>query len=551
MNKMRAILWAFVAVICISTGLAAADTVIRGVVTDNAGKPIRGALVRAQVGYKIVTRYSQKDGKYEITVPAGSYSLSADAFGYGSKRADKDSSQPGEVNFKLAANMDVTRLSGADIQSLLPDNAETRLIQAECYNCHSMEHLSLRRGSTAKQWQDFLPTMTRGRLPVAIDPKQNPGTSQAEFVALTEALGKYFGPDSPYLSPDADPLTPDQVKHANISDAALSATIREYEIPTPMPMAHSMSVDPVRRIAWWGEESHLANKVGRFDMDTEKFTEYPAQTPNATVHTGIVGKDGRYWVTLPGGGDSKIASVVPDTGKLTEYKWPEKKGNPHTLALDKAGNLVMSGGASGEVWTFDTETEKFGSHKFTVPPSYPEDSVTYWTKLPGQDLPPVRATSYDIKVDSKGKYFLTIYSMGTLISLDPATGETKSYHPQGAPSMRGLAIDHQDTVWFTDYNGHKIGKLDQKTGQMKEYQPPTKNAAPYGMLVDKAGYVWYSDLVGNSITRFDPKTEQFVEYPLPTRDAGPKFMDLDAQGRVWFTEVMGAKIGMVDPGDGK
>jgi hypothetical protein len=34
----------------------------------------------------------------------------------------------------------VTRLSGADIKNLLPDNAETKLIQAECFGCHSMAH---------------------------------------------------------------------------------------------------------------------------------------------------------------------------------------------------------------------------------------------------------------------------------------------------------------------------------------------------------------------------------------------------------------------------
>ena len=58
----------------------------------------------------------------------------------------------------------------------------------------------------------------------------------------------------------------------------MTATFWEYQIPTPMPMAHSMSVDPVRRIAWWGEESHLANKIGRFNMDTETFQEYPVPT---------------------------------------------------------------------------------------------------------------------------------------------------------------------------------------------------------------------------------------------------------------------------------
>jgi streptogramin lyase len=552
MKNTRTILLAFAAVMCVTASLAASDAVIRGVVTDNAGKPIRGALVKAQAGYKIVTRFSQKDGRYELTVPAGNYSVTADAFGYSARRTDKDTAQAGETNFKLTPGIDVTHLSGADVETLLPDNAETRMFRAECISCHNVEHLTLRRGSTAEQWRDFLPTMTRGRFPVAMDPKQNPGTSQAKFVFLTNALAKYFGPDAPFFGPDSDPPTLDQIKHPTLSDAALSATIREFEIPTPMPMAHSMSVDPARGIAWWGEESHLANKVGRFDMDTEKFTEYPVPTQNASVHTGIVGKDGRYWVTLPSGGDSKIVSVEPATGKLTEYKWPEKKGNPHTLALDRAGNLVMSGGASGEVWTFDTETEKFGFHKFTVPPAYPGDSMTFWTKAPEDSLPAqVRAASYDIKVNSKGVYYFTIFNMGTLMSLDPATGETKMYHPSGTPSMRGMTIDPQDNVWFSNFNGHKLGKLDAKTLTIKEYQPPTLNATPYGILVDKAGYVWFSDLNGNNITRFDPRTEQFVEYPLPTREAGPKFMSMDGKGKVWFTEVMGAKIGMIDAGDGK
>ena len=552
MQKLRVISLAVVAVMSTSASLAAADVIIRGVVSDSNGKPVRGALVKVQSGYKIVTRYSQNDGRYEIAVPAGHYAVTADAFGYSARRTDKDTAQPGETNFKLSPGIDVTHLSGADIEALLPDNAGTRMFRAECISCHNIQRLTLRRGSTAKQWQDFLPTMTRGRFPVAVDPKQNSGTSQAKFLFLTDALGKYFGPDAAFFGPDSDPPTLEQIKHPSISDSALTATIREYEIPTPMPMAHSMSVDPVRGIAWWGEESHLANKVGRFNMDTETFVEYPVPTQNASVHTGIVGRDGRYWVTLPSGGDSKIVSVEPATGKLTEYKWPEKKGNPHTLALDRSGNLVMSGGASGEVWTFDIETEKFGFHKFAVPPSYPLDSMAYWTKAPEDSLPAeVRAASYDIKVNSKGVYYFTIFNIGTLMSLDPATGETKTYHPQGTPSMRGMTIDPQDNVWFSNYNGHKLGKLDAKNGLIKEYQPPTQNATPYGIIVDKAGYVWFSDLNGNNISRFDPRTEQFVEYPLPTREAGPKFMSLDVNGKVWFTEVMGAKIGMIDAGDNK
>src|SRR6266478_2661208 len=96
-----------VAAMSTSASLPAADAIIRGSVTDNDGKPVRGAMVKAQAGYKIVTRYSQKDGRYEITVPAGHYAVTADAFGYSARRADKDTAQAGETNFKLSPGIDV------------------------------------------------------------------------------------------------------------------------------------------------------------------------------------------------------------------------------------------------------------------------------------------------------------------------------------------------------------------------------------------------------------------------------------------------------------
>ena len=42
----------------------------------------------------------------------------------------------------------------------------------------------------------------------------NPNTTQAKFVAMTTALGKYFGPGAPYFGPDSDPPTREEIKEA-------------------------------------------------------------------------------------------------------------------------------------------------------------------------------------------------------------------------------------------------------------------------------------------------------------------------------------------------
>ena len=138
---------------CLATAAAAADAVIHGVVTDNAGKPIRGAIVKATAGGVSISRYSQNDGRYEITVPSGSYDVSVDAYGFGPKKQTKDAAQAVEANFSLSPRIDVSRLSAADIDSLLPDNPQTRLIRSSCISCHNFDTILRRRGATSAEWQ--------------------------------------------------------------------------------------------------------------------------------------------------------------------------------------------------------------------------------------------------------------------------------------------------------------------------------------------------------------------------------------------------------------
>src|SRR4029077_338667 len=135
--------------------LAASDTKIHGVVKDNAGKPVRGALVKASVGTESISRFTQKDGRYEITVPARSSDVTVDAYGFAEKRQTKDPTQAGDTNFSLTPRFEMKRLTSAELQELLPDNEETKLIRKYCLACHSFGKIINKRGYTASEWQNL------------------------------------------------------------------------------------------------------------------------------------------------------------------------------------------------------------------------------------------------------------------------------------------------------------------------------------------------------------------------------------------------------------
>ena len=189
----------FGAVLSVAVVASAADAVIHGVVTDSAGKPVRGAIVKATAGGVSISRYSQNDGRYEIAVPAGSYDISVEAYGFGPKRQTTEAAQAADLNFSLSPRLDVTRLSSADLDALLPDNAQTRLIRSSCISCHNFDTIIRRRGNTSAEWQGFLPTMTGDRK------MSQPSYTPEQLAALGAALEKYFGPDAPYIGPDSEP----------------------------------------------------------------------------------------------------------------------------------------------------------------------------------------------------------------------------------------------------------------------------------------------------------------------------------------------------------
>jgi streptogramin lyase len=62
-------------------------------------------------------------------------------------------------------------------------------------------------------------------------------------------------------------------------------------------------------------------------------------------------------------------------------------------------------------------------------------------------------------------------------------------------------MDSQGRLWVGEFRGHKIGMLDTKSGEMKEWLVPTPYSAPYDVILDKDQYAWTGSMTTDRVAR--------------------------------------------------
>jgi virginiamycin B lyase len=118
----------------------------------------------------------------------------------------------------------------------------------------------------------------------------------------------------------------------------------------------------------------------------------------------------------------------------------------------------------------------------------------------------------------------------------------------------GIAKGPDSGMWFTEYNGDKIGHIAPGT-PVTEY--PTSGpglipgAAPAGIVTGPDGNIYFTEFEpgGNgAIGELDPTTGALIgQYPTPTSGAEPDGIAVGADGAIWFTEQGADRIGRLDP----
>jgi len=135
--------------------------------------------------------------------------------------------------------------------------------------------------------------------------------------------------------------------------------------------------------------------------------------------------------------------------------------------------------------------------------------------------------------------------------VDTKTGETREFPleiPNSGP--HGLVEDGNGDVWFTGNYEAYLGKLDPRTGDVTDYPLPEGVHHPHTPIVDAEGTVWFTTMSGH-VGRLAPTTEEMKISTAPSDRAFPYGIEVNSKGEPWYVDFWANRLGSVDPVSGE
>lgn len=159
-------------------------------------------------------------------------------------------------------------------------------------------------------------------------------------------------------------------------------------------------------------------------------------------------------------------------------------------------------------------------------------------------------------IDSEGFVFWAEFSGEHLGRLDPTTGKMDRFLIDETRSIRDVQghtphVDSEGNVYFTVINGNKIAKWDRQTQTVSLWEALTPNSFPYGIDLDQNDNVYFAQLWGCNVGRFDPRTENMTEFPALAQPCAMNRLAVDSKGIVWYSLVRPGLLGKLNPETGE
>lgn len=307
--------------------------------------------------------------------------------------------------------------------------------------------------------------------------------------------------------------------------AELKATIREWDVPTKYAKPYATAVSSDGSI-WFTEEA--ANKVGQLNPKTGEFKEYPIVDEKSVAPHGLVAdQNGNIWFAASSGGF--IGKLEPNTGKVIVFKMPDPKAtDPESVAFDSKGILWFTVQNANMVGKLD-----------------PASGAITLKQVPSQNARPT-----GILVLKQGTPMFAEPGAGKIGFIVPDKFDVREFAlPPGTRSRRIAIAPDENTLYFTDFTGGNLGKLDISIGALIMFPTPGgADSSPYGLTITPDGTVWYCEtgIQPQNIIRFNPGSSTFSRAPIPFATGVVNSMAATPDGRIYFAGSDVDKVGAVE-----
>jgi streptogramin lyase len=455
-----------------------------------------GSTVTTSVATDTNGRYAFPASKLE----AGRYSIRIRAVGYeleGPKAVEvvPGGQSSGDLTLRRAKDL-AAQLTDAEWLASIPGTESQKNQLLGCTNCHTLER-TLR------------------------------STHDAEaFMAVLERMASYANQSFP-LHPQRRVSAPNLVRRFGAGTDDFARYLASINLSSGPTWSYALKTLP--------RPSGASTRVAVTEYDLPRKTMEP--------HDVIVDADGIVWFS--NFGEQFLGRLDPKTAKVTEYPVPLLRAGFPTgmldLETDLEGNLWLAMMYQGGIARFDRKTATFKT--WSVPPEFTNEE-TQQSMVGPQHW----------EVD--GKVWLNDAGGATgIYRMDMATGKFEKWSPYkdlpGPHSVYGIYSDSKNNLFFLDFGGENIGRIDAETGALRLIPTPTPRSRPRRGRMDAQDRLWFGEFYGGKVGMFDTRTEQFQEWPVPTPHTAPYDVVLDQRGEVWGAGMEADRIMRMDPGSGR
>ena len=262
-----------------------------------------------------------------------------------------------------------------------------------------------------------------------------------------------------------------------------------YRPPTPQSQPYDLLYN--RGAIWFTQRN--GNKIGRLDVGTGAFQEYPIPTPKSRP-TGIaLAPDGTIWFLEQAA--NKLGRLDPATGAIQEHPIPP--GLFFTLTPQVEDIAVQN---NNMIWFTAPGADAVGN--------YQVDIDRFFREQGGFGSRPTALlfdASRRLWITAAGTNRIGRYAPGTITRWAWYNIPTSDSEPVGLVHQ---TVDGNPVLWFTSNRTSQVGRLTVRPSgnldSMVQVQLPTAGSGPWGVAVDGAGHVWIAQSDVNQVAEWRP-----------------------------------------------